>query len=123
MEDAMMEEYKMVIAVRMDLGMSKGKMMAQVAHAAVNCALASREKRPDTFRRWSLHGQTKIVVKVNDEKELFDLKMSADALDLINSVISDAGRTEIAPGSITCIGIGPDAEPKIDKVTGDLTMV
>lgn len=116
-------EYKLVIVMRNDLKLSKGKMAAQAAHAAVNCAFASKKKDPKTFDKWYSEGQRKVVVKVNDEKELFEIKAMADAQGVINSVITDAGRTEIAPGTVTCIGIGPGKEADIDKVTGDLTML
>ena len=118
-----MDEYKMVIVVRADLGMSKGKTAAQVAHAAVNCALAAKKKDPEALERWMMNAYPKIVLKADDEKELFEIRSFADALGIINSVITDAGRTEIAPGSVTCIGLGPDAGSKIDKVTGDLSML
>jgi PTH2 family peptidyl-tRNA hydrolase len=119
----MAEEYKMVIVVRADLGMSKGKTAAQVAHAAVNCAFASKKKDPEALERWMSNAYPKIVLKADDERELFEIKALADAMGLINSVITDAGRTEIAPGSVTCIGIGPDAESRIDRVTGELSML
>ncbi|MBR5998903.1 MAG: peptidyl-tRNA hydrolase Pth2 [Candidatus Methanomethylophilaceae archaeon] len=117
------EESKMVIVMRNDLKMSKGKIAAQAAHAAVNCAFASKKKDPKNFDKWMSEGQKKVVVKVNSEKELFEIKSIADAAGLINSVITDAGRTEIAPGTVTCLGIGPAPESAVDKVTGDLTML
>ena len=117
------EESKMVIVMRNDLKMSKGKIAAQAAHAAVNCAFASKKKDSKNFDKWMLEGQKKVVVKVNSEKELFEIKAIADAAGLVNSVITDAGRTEIAPGTVTCIGIGPAPESVIDKITGDLSML
>ena len=39
------------------------------------------------------------------------------------SLIKDAGHTVVEPGTITCLGAGPDLEEKIDKVTGKLKMV
>ena len=117
------EESKMVIVMRNDLKMSKGKIAAQAAHAAVNCAFAAKKKDPKNLDKWMGEGQKKVVVKVNSEKELFEVKALADAAGLINSVITDAGRTEIAPGTVTCIGIGPAPESVIDKITGDLTML
>ena len=117
------EESKMVIVMRNDLKMSKGKIAAQAAHAAVNCAFASKKKDPKNFDKWMSEGQKKVVVKVNSEKELFEIKSIADVAGLINSVITDAGRTEIAPGTVTCLGIGPAPESAVDKVTGDLTML
>jgi PTH2 family peptidyl-tRNA hydrolase len=119
----MADEYKMVIVVRTDLGMSKGKIAAQVAHAAVNCALAAKKNDPESLGEWMANAYPKIVLKVQDEKELFEIKMIAEAQGIINSLITDAGRTEIAPGSVTCLGIGPDVGSKIDKATGHLSML
>ena len=119
----MMDEYKMVIVVRADLRMSKGKTAAQVAHAAVNCALASKKHNPEALERWMFSAYPKIVLKVDAEQELFQIKAFADAAGIVNSVITDAGRTEIAPGSVTCLGIGPDAGSRIDRITGELSML
>jgi len=116
-------EYKMVIAVRADLKLSKGKTAAQAAHAAVNCAFASKKKDPAAFDGWYSSGQRKVVVKVADQKELFDVKMAAEAHGIVCSVITDAGRTEIPAGTITCLGVGPGKEQDIDKVTGNLSML
>ncbi|MDR2867025.1 MAG: peptidyl-tRNA hydrolase Pth2 [Methanomassiliicoccaceae archaeon] len=119
----MVDEYKMVIVVRTDLKMSKGKTAAQASHAAVNCALASKKNNPEALERWMYNAYPKVVLKVETERELFEIKYFADAAGIVNSIITDAGRTEIAPGSVTCLGIGPDAASKIDKVTGDLSML
>jgi len=116
-------EHKMVIVVRSDLKMSKGKTAAQAAHAAVNCAFASKKKDPKNFDKWYDEGQRKVVVKAPDEKTLFELKMVAEAMGITNSIIADAGRTELAPGTVTCLGIGPAKESEIDKITGHLTML
>ena len=117
------DETKMVILVRTDLKMSKGKTAAQVAHAAVNCALASKKKDSRNFDRWMSEGERKVVLKVSGKDELFQIKAMADAAGLVNSVITDAGRTEIEPGSVTCLGIGPAGAGAIDKITGDLGML
>lgn len=117
------DETKMVIVVRADLKLSKGKAAAQASHAAVNCAFASKKKEPRTFDKWMVNGQRKIVLKVQDEKRLFEIKAMADAAGLINSVIVDAGRTEIAPGTVTCIGIGPSSDSVLDRITGELSML
>ena len=47
----------------------------------------------------------------------------AKDLGLKTALITDAGRTCIAPGTKTCVGIGPDDEDKIDSLTGNLKMV
>ena len=79
------DEAKMVIVVRADLKMSKGKAAAQAAHAAVNCAFASKKKDSKTFDKWMDSGQRKVVLKVQDERQLFEIKAMADAAGLINN--------------------------------------
>ena len=57
-------EYKMVIGVRTDLKLSKGKTAVQVAHAAVACALKAKKHHKIVFSNWYNEGQKKVVVKV-----------------------------------------------------------
>jgi PTH2 family peptidyl-tRNA hydrolase len=116
-------EHKMVIAVRIDLKLSLGKMAAQVAHAAVNCALASEKKKPVWFKTWHEEGAKKVVVKVSDLAELYSLKVSAEDAGLITSLIVDAGHTELPPDTTTCLGIGPAPDNLIDRVTGHLGLM
>ncbi len=117
------DETKMVILMRTDLKLSKGKTAAQAAHAAVSCAFAARKKDPKGLDRWLSEGQRKVVLKVPDERALFEFKAMADAAGIVNCVITDAGRTEIAPGTVTCLGIGPAPESAVDKITGELGML
>jgi len=117
------EDYKLVILVRSDLKITKGKIAAQVGHASVNCALSIKKKDSKTFDMWMLSGQTKIVLKVKSEAELFEFKAIADAQKINNSLIRDAGRTQIEPGTCTCLGIGPAASQVLDKITGELKML
>ncbi len=117
------DERKVVILMRNDLKMSKGKIAAQAGHAAVNCALASQKRDKKNFDAWISEGQAKVVLKVDSERELFEFKAVAEAQGFITSIICDAGRTEIAPGTYTCLGIGPAPVAQLDKVTGDLKML
>jgi PTH2 family peptidyl-tRNA hydrolase len=116
-------ENKMVIAVRKDLKLSSGKLAVQVAHAAVNCALASKRKKPSWFESWYSEGQKKVVVKVSSLEELLRLKGEAEDAGLITSLITDAGLTELPPNTTTCLGVGPAPEGVIDKVTGHLGLM
>ncbi|MDR3283106.1 MAG: peptidyl-tRNA hydrolase Pth2 [Candidatus Methanoplasma sp.] len=116
------EEYKLVILMRKDLKMGAGKCAAQACHAALGCALASMKKRPDDFKKWMGCAQPKVVLRVDSEQELYDFKAVAEAQGLTCSLVADAGRTQIAPGSVTCLGIGPDKVSVLDKITGELRM-
>lgn len=113
-------EYKQVILVRHDLGLPKGKMSAQVAHAAVEAAFKGSKK---IVGEWRLFGSKKVVLKVADEKELLKFKKQAEEAGLKTALITDAGKTVIAPGTITCLAIGPDSEENIDEITGKLKMM
>ena len=113
-------EYKQVILARVDLKLPKGKLAAQAAHAAVEAVLKSDK---DQVKEWRNSGSKKIILKVKDEKELLDYKTQAEEIKLITALITDAGKTVIAPGTVTCLAIGPDEEEKIDKITGKLKMV
>lgn len=116
------EDCKLVILMRNDLKMGKGKIGAQAGHAAVVCALASQKNDKRTFDSWMASGQTKIVLKIDSERELFEFKAIADAQGITNAVIQDAGRTQIDPGTYTCLGLGPAPVSQLDKITGELKM-
>ena len=115
-------EYKLVIVVRTDLGISKGKMAAQVAHAAVNCSLKSKKSDSSNFKKWYSEGQKKVVVKGTNESLLRELQQHARDIGLTCSLVSDAGLTEVPPGTVTCLGIGPASESKINEITGNLSL-
>ena len=111
---------KQVILVRDDLKLPKGKMAAQCSHAAVEAVLKSDK---DKVKKWRASGMMKIVLKIADEKELFKYKQIAESYMLTTAVITDAGRTVVEPGTVTCMAIGPDEDETIDKVTGKLKIV
>ena len=115
-----MTSYKQVILVRQDLQLPKGKLAAQCAHASVEAVLKSDKK---IVNAWLQEGMAKIVLKVKDEKELLQYLSQAHDANLVASLITDAGKTVIAPGTKTCVGIGPDEEEKIDKITGKLPLL
>ncbi len=115
-----MPNLKQVILVRQDLKLPQGKLGAQCAHASVEAVLKSHQS---TVKAWRAQGMAKIVLKVKDEKELVKYFQLAKDSDLTASLITDAGRTVIAPGTKTCVGIGPDEEEEIDEVTGELSLL
>ena len=113
---------KQAILVRKDLKIDKGKIAVQVAHASLSAAIIVRDKDPELFERWVNSGQKKIVLKVENEKQLWEFKKKASALKLQNAIIRDAGLTQLTPGTVTALAIGPDEDEKIDKLVGELTL-
>ena len=117
-----MANVKQVVVVRTDLDMGKGKIAAQVGHACVLGAEYVRKSKPEWFSEW-WKGQEKIVLKVSNLKELEQVKQGAIEIGVPWSEVTDAGHTQIAPGTVTCISLGPAPEEKIDKITGDLKLM
>ena len=111
---------KQVIVVRTDLKMGKGKLAAQVAHASVAAFLKAGFFAK---RKWLRQGMKKIVLKVSSEKELLEIYRKAKKLKLPCELIRDAGLTQVEPGTITALGIGPAEDEKIDKITGNLKLL
>ncbi len=111
---------KQVIIIRHDLKLPKGKMAAQAAHASVEAVLRSDK---DLVKEWRQSGSAKIILKVPDKKSLFKFNQIAKDSGLTTALITDAGKTVIAPGTETCVAIGPDDEEKIDEITGELKLV
>ncbi len=114
--------YKQVIAVRADLKLGKGKLAAQAAHASLEAYLKARQKAPDAVEEWLRSGAEKVVVKVGGEGELLELFEKLRKL-FPCALIQDAGRTQIEPGTKTCVGIGPAKEMELDKFTGHLKLM
>lgn len=115
--------YKLAIVVRNDLKLSKGKVAVQVGHSSVQCALQAKSKKRDWFKRWYGEGQKKVVLKVNSLEDLYLLKSQAEAKNLLTYLVTDAGLTEVKPGTVTCLGIGPAPEVLLDEVTGKLKLL
>lgn len=112
---------KLALIVLSDLGMSKGKIAAQVAHAAVAAAL--RNQHTPQFTAWMRDGQPKVVLKLDGADKLEELCAAAETGGLPVERIHDAGRTQVAPGTLTCCAIGPAPEEEIDPVVKELTLL
>ena len=115
--------YKMVIVVRTDIKMSKGKIAAQAGHAAVSAAEYARKNRPEWWNPWLSEGQCKIAVKSKSEQEINELERKARNAGLPVALIVDRGLTEIPPSTTTCLGIGPAPANKVDVITGNLSLL
>lgn len=144
----MSNKIKQVIVMRHDLGMRKGKAIAQGAHASM--AFLTRRiqqntegvRMPDQFqkygdfdvygymgltpvqREWLQSSFAKVCVRVNSEEELMEIHKKAKAAGLEVHLITDSGKTEFhGVPTNTCLAIGPDLSEKIDPITGGLTLL
>ena len=110
---------KQAIVARRDLGMGEGKLAAQVAHASLSAS-------EDTGRRnrteWKGEGQKKVVRGADSESQLFELADKADTEGLPYAIVRDAGHTELDPGTVTTLAVGPARDALVDRVTGDLPL-
>jgi PTH2 family peptidyl-tRNA hydrolase len=136
--------HKQVIVMRKDLGMRKGKMIAQGAHAALKAILDLAYHRQrviydkdqpsdpgdlivpldERSAPWLQSNFKKVCVYVTSEAELDRLYEQARRAGMICSMIVDSGLTEF--GGVptkTCIAIGPDFEAKVDEITGHLPLL
>ncbi|HYM38842.1 MAG TPA: peptidyl-tRNA hydrolase Pth2 [Thermoplasmata archaeon] len=116
-------KHKLVVAVRGDLDLSRGKLAVQVAHAAVMAALDAKTRHRKAFSDWYDEGQKKVVVKAADLQELHELQRKARSLGLTTALVEDAGLTELPPGTVTCLAVGPGPNALVDQVTGQLRLV
>lgn len=116
-------KYKQAIAVRTDLAMTKGKAAVQVAHAAVTASEEARKKHRAWWKAWIDEGQCKVTVKATSEIELLGLEKKARSLGLPTALVEDKGLTEIPPGTMTCLSIGPAPAELVDRVTGRLRLL
>lgn len=135
---------KQVIVMRKDLGMRKGKMIAQGAHASLGALLELFEKETIYYKddsephyryectfgkngvldAWLNGVFTKICVSVNSEEELLDIYHKVEKAMIPCKLITDCGLTEFnGVPTNTCIGIGPYLSDEIDKITGNLPLL
>lgn len=115
--------YKQVIVVRKDLKMGKGKLAVQVAHASVSSYIEALSINREWVEQWLREGQPKIVCKVLNIDELMQIYNAAKKENLPSVIIKDSGKTQIPPGTVTCIGIGPAPSIIIDKITKKLPLL
>jgi len=118
-----MGEFKQAIILRTDLGMGKGKMVAQGAHASLHAFQKTVEKNKEIAYAWEEEGCRKIVLRAASERELMTLFEKAKKIGLPVTYIRDAGATQLEAGTITALGIGPWKSEEIDEVTKHLKLL
>ena len=141
---------KQVIVMRKDLGMRKGKMIAQGAHASLavlvdHCAPlrgaarpgeagACDRGRPDSesftitltpaMTAWLTGRFTKVCVSVDSEAALDDVVARARAANVPVALIVDSGKTEFhGVPTKTCCAVGPAWTDEVDAITGALPLL
>ena len=110
---------KQAIVARADVGMGEGKLAAQVAHASLSAYEDTGRKARSA---WKGEGQKKVVLKATSESELFELAEKADTEGIPHAIVRDAGHTQLDPGTVTALAVGPADEDRVDAVTGDLSL-
>lgn len=117
-----LDDFKMVLVVRNDLKMGKGKIAAQCSHATLGLYKKLLDRAPKSLSRWEMCGQVKVVLKIESEEDLLVLQERAKSLKLPTHITIDAGRTQIAPNSRTVMAILGPADV-VDDVTGGLRLL
>ena len=135
---------KMMIVMRRDLKMRKGKIAAQAGHACVeailmalhkeNCTadlvqtedgmlLQHADRQPSPLSEWFSDGCAKICVYVDSEEELLSIAEKAQEKGILCAVITDAGMTEFhGVPTKTCLALEPLPADIADELTGDLPL-
>lgn len=112
--------YKQCLIIRNDVKMSCGKRCAQAGHASIG---AYNNADKDLRKAWISEGQKKVVLKAGDERTLFEIKVLAERAGISASLVQDAGMTEIPPGTVTALGLGPAKSEDLDRITGLLPLL
>ncbi len=111
------EEIKQVIIVRIDIEMSRGKIAAQAAHASLMSYFIAEREDKAIAKEWLDTGEKKIVLKVSDEEALVKLFKAFQYKKVPCALVSDAGLTQLPPGTKTALGVGPWTSSEIDQFT------
>ena len=139
-----MYKSKMMIVMRRDLKMRKGKIAAQAGHACIDAVLRalSKEGRINDFEMseeglvlkntgkpntplsdWFAYGCAKVCVYVDSEKDLLEISEMAKEKGIISSVVTDAGMTEFhGVPTKTCLALEPLPAEIADELTGVLPL-
>lgn len=116
--------YKMVLCVNTSLSMGKGKIAAQCCHAAVGCYKRAKILCPNGLKAWERTGCAKIAVKCPSEDEMMnEILIKAMQAGIPVYFVEDAGRTQIAAGSRTVLGLGPAPVYAFEGITSHLKLM
>jgi PTH2 family peptidyl-tRNA hydrolase len=117
------EVVKLVLVVDPSLGMGKGKVAAQCAHAAIRCYKAASLEEPGLVAAWERSGAAQVVVRKPAGGEgLAAVAGAGRRAGLVVGEVRDAGRTQVEAGSLTVVGLGPGPAGRIDSITAGLKL-
>lgn len=128
-----MEEPKQYIVMRKDLGMRKGKMIAQGAHASMKVLLKGLEgvgvdlyylHVNQATADWLENRFKKICVGCKSEEELQTIHDKAEKMGLPCAMVNDAGLTEFnGVETKTCCAIGPAYPSEFQGIMDDFKLM
>lgn len=131
---------KQVIVIRKDLGMRRGKEIAQGSHASSMWLMKRMEAGfmpPRNFsgselhclvlseaeKRWLGGEHRKVVCQVQDETTLRAIHQLGLEAGLESHLVTDLGATEFnGVPTVTACALGPDSAERIDPITGHLKL-
>ena len=114
---------KQVIVVRKDLRIGVGKLISQACHACLEASELAKKRDLKAWKIWHGEGAKKVVVKIDSLEELLELEKKVYRLGIAKALIVDKGLTQIPPNTPTALGIGPEKEEIMDKLTGGLKLL
>jgi peptidyl-tRNA hydrolase, PTH2 family len=115
--------FKQVLIVRSDLDIGRGKAAVQCAHAAVSAAEEARNHLHSWWKSWMEEGQLKVALKVPDLESVLELEQKGRSKGIPVHLVRDRGLTQVPPGTITCLGLGPAPADVVDSLTGNLALL
>jgi PTH2 family peptidyl-tRNA hydrolase len=113
----------MVLVLRGELRLTAGKAAVQAAHAAILLYERAEARLPRLLESWRASGQKKIALVVPTLAEMEAIDREARSRGIQTAWVEDAGLTEVAPGTRTCLGLGPAESGAVDAVTGSLPLL
>ena len=120
---AISDEIKQVIIIRKDIKMETGKTVAQGAHASLMSYLETEKKDKKIAQEWIDTGEKKIVLKVENEESLRKLAEAFKYKKIPCALVTDAGLTQLPPGTVTALGVGPWSSKELNPLTSMLKLL
>ena len=111
-----MSKETIVVVLRKDISMGKGKFSTQAAHAIVSLI-------PERGLKWDFAKNPVEVWTVKGEENLLGIYSKVSKMKVNCSIIRDAGKTQLAPGTRTAVGIGPINEAILDSIMNDYNAI